>query len=101
PPTLYPLGAKNRPKTTPPPPLSPGPATTTTRRQSTALQATSATARPAFFINLKPGMPPAIVRRSASAISAVVSNSFIVNKPNTGYGPNGLISCAATVFGGG
>ena len=47
---------------------------------ATILEAASATARPAFSINAMLGMPPATARRSASAISAVVSSSIICRK---------------------
>src|SRR5262245_12106730 len=60
-----------RAATKPSPPLLPGPATTTTRAPGGWRVATaSATARPACSIRVRPGVPAAIVRRSASAISA-------------------------------
>ncbi len=72
------LGQQTRAATKPSPPLLPGPATTATCDPGGWRAATrSATARPAFSISSMPGTPPAIVRRSASAISAVVSSSII------------------------
>ena len=41
---------------------------------------TSATARPAFSISAMPGVPPAMVSRSASAISAVVRSSIMAGR---------------------
>src|SRR5262249_18567144 len=67
-----------RAATKPSPPLLPGPATTATRTPGGWRAATvSATERPAFSISSMPATPPAIVRRSASAISAGVSHSII------------------------
>ena len=67
-----------RAATKPSPPLLPGPATTAMRLPGGWRAATqSATARPARSISARPATPLAIVRRSACAISAVLSNSII------------------------
>ena len=60
----------------PSPPLPPGPQRMATRPALRAMRAaSSATAAPARSIRTMPGIPPAIVIRSASPISAGVSNS--------------------------
>ena len=74
--TIKPRSASNRAATHPSPPLLPGPHSTAIRDPGgTIFAASSATARPAFSIKVRVGTPLAAARRSASAISAVVSNS--------------------------
>ena len=74
--TGKPRPASSRAATNPSPPLLPGPHRTTIRpRDRASRAASSATARPAASIRTGPGVPPAIVRRSASPISAGVSSS--------------------------
>ena len=78
--TRYPRSLSRRPATSPSPPLLPGPATTAMRVPGGwRLETWSATARPAFSMSSMPAIPPAIVNRSACAISAVVSNSVVSN----------------------
>ena len=61
----------------PSPPLLPGPQRTATRLASapSSASAAAATAAPAFSMSTMPGVPPAMVCRSAAAISAVVRSS--------------------------
>ena len=59
-------------------------------RRAGSLRATaSATARPAFSISRMPGVPAAIVSRSASAISAVVSSSIMAAATVSAAGQDG------------
>jgi hypothetical protein len=69
--------ARMRAATKPSPPLLPGPATIVTDRPCLRIDTASATARPAFSISVIPGVPPAIARRSASVISALVRTSIM------------------------
>src|SRR5262245_57425175 len=79
--TRYPRSPRMRAATKPSPPLLPGPATIAIRRPGGCRAATaSATARPALSIRSIPAIPLAMLRRSASAISAVVSNSIIAGR---------------------
>ena len=74
--TKNPLAFSSRAATKPSPPLLPGPHKTAMRPWRGASRlASSATAAPACSISSRPGVPPAIVRRSASPISALVSSS--------------------------
>src|SRR4029450_3993447 len=76
--TRYPRSARMRAAIKPSPPLLPGPATTAMRSPGGCRAATaSATARPAFSMSSMLATPLAMVRRSASAISVVVSSSII------------------------
>src|SRR5262249_28260368 len=74
--TRTPHSRKARAATWPSPPLFPLPDTTTTRRPYVppiSCRTVHATARPARSMSTSTGVPPAIVRRSASPISAGVS----------------------------
>jgi len=79
--TVQPRSAIRRPTTNPSPPLLPGPHRMATfpvsspNRSRAALQASSATAKPAASINSIPGVPPLIVKRSASPSSSGVKSA--------------------------
>ena len=74
--TGQPRSASTRAATKPSPPLFPGPQRATSGRGDQRRETVSATLRPAFSIRLKPGMPRAIVSRSASAICVGVSKAL-------------------------
>src|SRR5262249_62363646 len=68
-----------------PPPLSPAPAATATRLPGGYRVVTaSATACPALSMRSMPATPDAMVRRSASAISALVRSSIIATDSKDG-----------------
>ena len=68
--------ASRRAATKPSPPLLPGPQKTAMRPwRGTSRVASRATAAPACSISTEPGVPPAMVSRSASVISALVKSS--------------------------
>jgi hypothetical protein len=74
--TSRPRAASSAAATKPSPPLLPRPATTMIGPSSTRPIAASATACPALIISAKPGVPAAIVSRSARSISVVVKTSM-------------------------
>lgn len=88
-----PCSASSRAATKPSPPLLPGPQTTKTRARTgigctRSRKASRAMAPPARSIKTMPGVPAAIVKRSADAISSFVRSSgwlvnAIIGKPYT------------------
>ncbi len=70
-----PRSARWRAATNPSPPLLPGPQSTATGRGDQRSAIAAATAAPARSISVSPETPPAIARRSASAISCGVSKA--------------------------
>ena len=74
--TSRPCAVSSAAATKPSPPLLPGPATTRIGPSSTRPLAASATAWPALSISAKPGVPAAMLSRSARSISAVVKTSM-------------------------
>ena len=74
--TSRPRAANSAAATNPSPPLFPGPATTRIGPSAISSMATVATACPALSISANPGLPAAIVSRSARSISAGVRTSM-------------------------
>ncbi|CCD92896.1 exported hypothetical protein [Bradyrhizobium sp. ORS 375] len=79
--TSRPCAASSAAATKPSPPLLPGPHTTRIGPSSTRSMAAAATAWPALSISEKPGVPAAIVSRSARSISLVVNTSIAAHVP--------------------